>query len=158
MATSPKPSAWAVPWLALACLCALLALTGRADAKGVDIRMSASPASPRVGDHVHVSVRVRFTLPETREIGCRHMRVVVVAPGVSVRRALGALEGGRVSRRLGRWDAFRLASLRGTRPLTWEGTLRPGRPGRWTLVVPNACAQGYMLPLGWTRMHLDVAG
>jgi hypothetical protein len=34
--------------------------------------------------------------------------------------------------------------------------LRPDRPGRWTLVVPNWCAAGYVLPAGVTRIHLDV--
>ncbi len=84
------------------------------------------------------------------------MRVVVVAPGVSVRRALRSLEGGVASRRIGRWDAFRLASLRSVGELSWTGRLRPNRAGRWTLVVPNWCAAGYVLPEGVRRLDLDV--
>lgn len=142
--------------VALALLAGVLAVTGRADAKGIDIRLAADPTAPRVGDAVHVSVRARFTLPGTSAWRCRHMRVVVVAPGVSVARALRSLEGGRTSRRIGTWDAFRLASLRRTARLSWDGTLRPNRAGRWTLIVPNACAQGYMLPSGWERLRVDV--
>jgi hypothetical protein len=39
------------------------------------------------------------------------MRVVVVAPGVSVKAALRSLEGQTPPRRIGEWDAFRLASM-----------------------------------------------
>src|SRR5690606_3883189 len=87
---------------------------------------------------------------------CRRMRIVVVAPGVSVRKALRSLEGGLQSRRIGEWDAFRLASLRSTARLRWSGKLRPNRPGRWTLIVPSWCSAGYVLPHGAERLDVGV--
>lgn len=85
------------------------------------------------------------------------MRVVAVAPGVSVRRALRWLEGGVQSRRVGAWGAFRLASLRQVDDLRWTARMRPWAVGTWTLVVPNWCAQGYVLPEGVGRRQFDVA-
>lgn len=131
------------------------ALAPSAAAKGVEFSLEAHDRTPVVGERVGLTLR--GVMDEGVEGPCLRTRVVVVAPGVSVARALRSLEGGRESRRIGRWGAFRLASLRSVAELTWTGRLRPNRAGRWTLVVPNYCALGYVLPLGAARFHLDVA-
>jgi hypothetical protein len=133
---------------------ATLVAAAPAAAKGLQLTMRADDRTPAAGQRVQVSVR--GVADEAVTQPCRRMRVVVVSPGVSVKRALRSLEGGTVSRRIGAWGAFRLASLRSTGELRWEGLLRPHRPGRWTLVVPNWCAAGYVLPGGVARIHLDV--
>jgi hypothetical protein len=135
-------------------LVALAATAPLAAGKGLDLTLETDPGSPAVGERVEVTLR--GVADEALTQPCRGMRIVVVAPGVSVTRALRSLEGGVESRRIGRWDAFRLASLRSVGELRWTGRLRPNRPGRWTLVVPNWCAQGYVLPQGATRHHFDV--
>lgn len=140
--------ALAVALLVLA-LCAPLGA-----AKGLDLSLRADPARPGAGQPVEITLR--GTADEAMTRPCRGMRVVVVAPGISVRRALRSLEGGVESRRIGRWDAFRLASLRSVGDLRWTGRLRPNRIGRWTLVVPNWCAAGYVLPEGVSRLYVDV--
>jgi hypothetical protein len=139
---------------ATAWLCGLLVLVPQANGKGITLRLSADPTGPQVGEQIRVSIRGE--LEDGLTGPCRRMRVVVVAPGVSVRRSLRSLEGGRRSRRIGEWDAFRLASLRSTARLRWSGTLRPNRPGRWTLIVPNWCAAGYVLPEGAERLYVNV--
>lgn len=133
-----------------------LALAGRADAKGIEFTLTASDTTPKAGEQVQIAIRGRFTFPGMEDFRCRHMRLVVVSPGVSVRRALRSLEGRRVSQRIGEWDAFRLGTLRSTARLTWKGVLRPNRYGRWTLIIPNGCAQGYRLPSGAKQLHLAV--
>lgn len=135
-------------------LVALAAATPLAAGKGLDLTLQTGPAKPAVGEQMEVNLRGVAEVPIPQP--CRGMRIVVVAPGVSVTRALRSLEGGVESRRIGRWDAFRLASLRSVGELSWTGRLRPNRPGRWTLVVPNWCAQGYVLPQGAARHHVDV--
>lgn len=139
---------------AAAWLCGLLALVPQAHGKGITLRIGADSPSPRIGEQIRVSIRGALEHGLTGP--CRRMRLVVVAPGVSVRTALHSLEGRRRSRRIGEWDAFRLASLRSTARLRWSGRLRPDRPGRWTLVVPNWCAAGYVLPEGAERLYVDV--
>lgn len=139
---------------AAACLCGLLAVVPQGHGKGITLRLAAEPASPRTGELVRISLRGE--LEEGVQGPCRRTRIVVVAPGVSVRAALRSLEGGTAPRRIGEWDAFRLASLRSTAELTWRGRLRPNRPGRWTLVVPNWCAAGYVLPEGAERLYVEV--
>jgi hypothetical protein len=124
--------------------------------KGLDVDLRAVPGASVAGEQVRISLRAVSTIPGEGVPRCDGMRVVVVAPGVSVKRALRSLEGGRVSRRIGAWGAFRLASLRPSGELRWSGVLRPGRPGRWTLVVPNWCTAGFVLPLGVTRSFIDV--
>lgn len=142
-------------WICAGALVGAAIVAAPAAGKGIDIRLSAQPDAPRVGEAVAVRVRARHTLPGMT--ACPAMRVVVVAPGVAPRRALASLEGGVVPRRIGAWGAFRLDSLRRAGPMGWRGVLRPHRPGRWTLIVPNACgAGGYRLPLGWERIHLSV--
>jgi hypothetical protein len=126
-----------------------------AAAKGVTFTLESGDRTPVVGERV--TLTLRGLMDEGVEGPCLRTRLVVVAPGVSVKRALRSLEGGRESRRIGRWGAFRLASLRSVAELTWTGRLRPDRAGRWTLVVPNHCALGYVLPLGAARFPLDVA-
>jgi hypothetical protein len=135
-------------------LLGLVALPPQAHGKGIDLQLRTDVVEPGIGEPVHVSVRGRLEDGVTGP--CRRMRVVVVAPGVSVRAALRSLEGRRQPRRLGEWDAFRLASLRSTGRLRWDGALRPNRAGRWTLIIPNWCAAGYVLPGGAERLHLDV--
>jgi hypothetical protein len=137
--------------IALACLAVL---APAASGKGLDLALDAGDRTPTAGQRVEITLRGTAD-PEITQ-PCRHVRVVVVAPGTSVRTALRSLEGGVTPRSLGRWDAFRLGSLRSVGRLRWEGALRPNRPGRWTLVVPNRCARGYVLPEGVTRLHLDV--
>lgn len=138
-------------------LAVLAALPGLAAAKGLRITLTADPGGTRVGETVTVAVAGRSEVRGEPAPPCRGMRVVVVAPGIGPRRALRAVEGGRGPGRIGRWDAFRLGSLRQTAPLRWRGALRPHRPGRWTLIVPNWCVAGYVLPLGVTRIAVDVA-
>jgi hypothetical protein len=137
--------------IALVCLAAV---APPASGKGLNLSLGADDRSPAVGERVEITLR-GVADPEVAQ-PCRRMRVVVVAPGTAVRTALRSLEGGVRSRRIGRWDAFRLGSLRSVGRLRWEGILRPNRPGRWTLVVPNRCAAGHVLPEGVTRLHLDV--
>ena len=129
-------------------------LAPAAAGKGLHLSLKADDKTPVIGQQV--SLTLRGVLDETVAGPCRRMRIVVVAPGVSIKRALRSLEGGKKSRRIGRWDAFRLASLRSVAELTWTGRLRPNRAGRWTLVVPNWCAAGYVLPRGAARFRLDV--
>jgi hypothetical protein len=136
--------------VALGCLAAFTPL---AAGKGITLTLTADQKSPRVGEQTRVSLRATPDATVTQP--CREMRIVVVAPGISVRKALRSLEGGVQSRRIGQWDAFRLASLRPNGELRWTGRLRPNKPGRWTLVVPNWCAAGYVLPEGVKRLYLD---
>jgi hypothetical protein len=140
--------------VAVALVC--LALTPLAAGKGIAFSLRADPATPVVGERIAVTLR---GVAEEWVVGpCRRMRVDVVAPGVPVRRALRSLEGEVRSRRIGRWGAFRLASLRSVGRLEWTGRLRPNVSGRWTLIVPNFCAGGYVLPEGVERLHVDVRG
>jgi hypothetical protein len=129
-------------------------LAPAAAGKGIAFTLDAGDRSPAVGEQVRLTLR--GVMDDGVDQPCLRTRLVVVSPGVSVKRALRSLEGGRESRRIGRWGAFRLASLRSVAELTWTGTLRPNRAGRWTLVVPNLCALGYILPLGAARFILDV--
>ncbi len=135
-------------------LVALGAAAPLAAGKGLDLTLRTEPVRPAVGERIEVTMRGVAREPLTGP--CTPMRVVVVAPGVSVKRALRSLEGEVESRRIGRWGAFRLASLRSVGTLSWSGRLRPNRPGRWTLVVPNWCAGGYVLPQGAARHYVDV--
>jgi hypothetical protein len=137
--------------IALLCLAIVAA---PAAGKGLDLSLRADDRRPIVGQQVEIGLR--GVADEGMTQPCRHMRVVVVAPGVSVRRALRSLEGGAEPHRIGRWGAFRLASLRSVGELRWAGRLRPNRAGRWTLVVPNRCVAGYVLPGGVERLFLDV--
>lgn len=140
--------------------CAFVAVAGLgllasgASGKGLDLTLTATPAAVRVGDPVTVTLVGRAD--EALAARCRGMRVDVVAPGVRVGRALRSLEGGVESRRIGAWGAFRLASLRPVGELRWTGMLRPGVPGAWTLVVPNYCADGFVLPQGVVRTTVAV--
>lgn len=144
-----------VNWCAAVALGCLAILTPLAFGKGVDLSLRANDRSPSVGQQVTITLKARLD-PEITQ-ACDQMRVVVVAPGVSARRALRSLEGGKESRRIGHWDAFRLESLRPNGELRWVGRLRPNEAGRWTLVVPNWCgAGGYVLPEGVKRLYLDV--
>jgi hypothetical protein len=144
-----------VKWRSAGALGCLAILAPLAFGKGVDLSLRADDRSPNVGQQVTINLKAQLD-PEITQ-ACDQMRVVVVAPGVSVRRALRSLEGGKQSRRIGHWDAFRLESLRPIGELRWGGRLRPNKAGRWTLVVPNWCgAGGYVLPEGVTRLNLDV--
>lgn len=141
--------------LALTVALSVLALSAPVGAgKGLDLSLRADPRGPSAGQLVEIGLRGTADEPLTQP--CRGMRIVVVAPGVSVKRALRSVEGGVESRRIGEWNAFRLASLRSVGELRWTGRLRPNRAGRWTLVVPNWCAAGYVLPEGVSRMYVDV--
>lgn len=140
-------------WAWAGALLLVAAVVLPAAGKGLDLSLRADDTSPMVGRQVTIALRGAADAPIEP---CRRMRVVVVAPGISVRRALRSLEGRVVSRRIGRWDAFRLASLRSVGELSWRGRLRPNRSGRWTLIVPNWCVEGYVLPEGVTRLYLDV--
>lgn len=138
--------------VALGCL---VILTPLAFGKGVDLSLRADDRSPSVRQQVTITLGAQLD-PEITQ-ACDQMRVVVIAPGVPVRRALRSLEGGTQSRRIGHWGAFRLESLRPNGELRWVGRLRPNKAGRWTLVVPNWCgAGGYVLPEGVKRLYLDV--
>jgi len=143
---------WRAAGAAAGCLAVLAPL---AFGKGVELSLRADDSGPQVRQQVTITLQARLD-PEITQ-ACDQMRVVVVAPGMSVRRALRSLEGGKQSRRIGHWDAFRLESLRPNGELRWVGRLRPNTTGRWTLVVPNWCgAGGYVLPAGVKRLYLDV--
>jgi len=143
-------------WRAAGAAGCLAVLAPLALGKGVDLSLRADDRSPNVGQQVTIDLKAQLD-PEITQ-ACDQMRVVVVAPGVSVRKALRSLEGGKQSRRIGHWGAFRLESLRPKGELRWVGRLRPNKTGRWTLVVPNLCgAGGFVLPEGVKRLYLDVA-
>lgn len=127
-----------------------------ASGKGVEFSLSVDRPSPVAREQVRITLVGTSTIPGEPAPACAGMRIVAVAPGISVKRALRSLEGGVRSRRIGRWGAFRLASLRQVDDLTWTARLRPGTVGRWTLVVPNWCAAGYVLPTGVTRRQISV--
>lgn len=133
-----------------------LAAAGPAAAKETRVHLSADPGAAVVGQRIAIGVRVQFMSDDEPEPRCRVMRVLAVAPGVSVQRALRVVEGQQTPGRIGAWDAFRLGSLKRTGPLTWRGVLRPNRPGRWTVVVPNVCSGGFVTPLGVTRAPIAV--
>jgi hypothetical protein len=84
------------------------------------------------------------------------MRVLAVSPSVTVKQALRVVEGGQVSRAIKPWAAFRLASLRRVDNETWVARLRPNVAGHWTLVIPNWCALGYVLPEGVLQHQLVI--
>ncbi|MEW6581743.1 MAG: hypothetical protein AB1416_03170 [Actinomycetota bacterium] len=137
--------------------CLLLAVTATAaSGKGIEYAFTVDTPHPVAGEQIRITLRATSTTPGEKLPACPQTRVVAVAPGVPVRRALRSLEGGVVSRRIGRWDAFRLASLRQTGDHTWTARLRPGTAGTWTLIVPNYCAAGYVLPEGAARHEITV--
>jgi hypothetical protein len=108
------------------------------------VSLFLSNAAPRV----HQSVRVLLRTEERVGSDCT-MRIVAVAPGIGMSRAVGAFVGGRGSaplRRLGFEPKVVRASAR-----SWRATVRFPRAGRWRLVVPNECAPGYMAPFPATR-------
>lgn len=140
--------------LSLALLAAIPAL---AEGKGVAVSLGVDRPRATAGELVKVTLRLRSEIPGQPITECNSMRIDAVAPGVSVRGALRSLEGGVTSRRINQWSAFRLASLRRVGDdLTWTARLRPGVVGRWTLVLPNLCALGYVLPEGWVRRTIIV--
>jgi len=142
-------------WRAAGAAGCLALLAPLALGKGVDLSLRADDRTPDIGQQITIDLRARLDPQITQP--CDRMRVVVVAPGVSVRAALRSLEGGKQSRRIGQWGAFRLESLRPNGELRWVGRLRPNATGRWTLVVPNWCgAGGYVLPEGVKRLYVNV--
>lgn len=102
------------------------------------VHLAIRPGQPHVGELVTIRIR-------TGDFGggpC-NMRVVAVAPGASVQRALDALV----------IDHVRTAPALGLRVVlhresttAWIGTVRFGRSGRWRVIVPNWCAGGYAIP------------
>lgn len=115
------------------------------------ISIHVAPRKPHVGQPVHVVIRAA----QPQDAVCR-IRLVAVAPGIGRYRALDAfIIGGtttmgptgpsfhriRATPRLG----FR-ARTRRTSPTRWAATFTFPRRGRWQLVVPNWCADGYAIP------------
>lgn len=135
---------------------ALLTATPFAAGKGITFTIQTRPDSPHVGELVRITVHGASETPGEPTPACPGMRVLAIAPSVRVRDALPVVEGGRVSRSVGRWDAFRLASLRRVDDTTWGARLRPNAAGRWTFVIPNWCADGYVLPEGALQRHVVV--
>lgn len=117
----------------------LAATPALAHGKGVAASIEVDRSHVAAGELVTITVRLKSEIPDQPITECRNMRLDAVAPGVSVRRALRSLEGDVPSRRIKRWGAFRLASLRQVGDdLTWSARLRPGAIGRWTLVLPTS--------------------
>ena len=133
----------------LAVVVVLVAASGAAakPAKfGVSLRVA--PVAPRSGEWARVVIRAS----EAQDAGCR-LRLVAVAPGVDRYRALDAFVIGgytvsgptgpsfhrlRATPRLG----F-LAPTKRSGPTAWRAKIKFPRSGRWQLVVPNWCAEGY---------------
>lgn len=121
---------------------ATLVLIPDAEAKFA-VHLSIAPAQPRTGE----LATVRLRTGDTGDAPCT-MRVVAVAPGASLVRALDALVIDRVrATPLG----LRVRLRRGG-ATSWSGSVRFPRPGRWRVVVPNWCASGYAIPQPATRV------
>ena len=135
---------------------ALLLTAPLAAGKGITFSIRTSPDTPKVGELVQITVHGVSEIPGERIPACAGMRVLAVSPWVSVKEALRVVEGGRVSRSVRPWGAFRLASLRRVDNETWVARLRPNMAGRWTLVIPNWCAAGYVLPEGVLKQQIGV--
>ena len=135
--------------VALVAVVALIA-AGSAAAKSAkfDVSRRVGPGKPRVGERVRIVIRAS----DAQGAGCG-MRLVAVAPGIDRYRALDALIIGgytvmgptgpsfhrlRATPRLG----F-LARTERSSPTTWRAIVTFPRAGRWQLVVPNWCAEGY---------------
>lgn len=115
-----------------------------------------TPTEVHLGRPVAVRIRAAERLPAS----CQ-MRIVAIAPGADRERALDAfINGGygvngttgysfhplRPTPRLG----FVLHPGR-TSATTWTATAAFPRRGRWQVVVPNWCANGYASPLPAVR-------
>jgi hypothetical protein len=122
--------------------------------KGLELSLDVLPTAPVAGERLEIELRGELTVSTEKE--CSGMRVIAVAPGISIARALKVVEGGVGPRRIGARDAFRLQTLRRVGDLHWTARLRPSKPGRWTLVVPNLCSSGYVLPVGFLRRTIEV--
>ena len=135
---------------------ALLLTAPVAAGKGITFSIRTSPDTPKVGEVVQITVHGVSEIPGERTPACAGMRVLAVSPSVSVKEALRVIEGGQVSRSVRHWGAFRLASLRRVDNTTWVARLRPNMEGSWTLVIPNWCAAGYVLPDGVLTQQIVV--
>ena len=127
-----------------------LCVVSAANAKfGLSLRLSTD--TPNVGRPVVATLRSGLPLDSE----C-HLKLLAVAPGVSKFRALDAFIGGGVSIQGPNGYYVRkmkptprvgfLVSLKQVRPKTWRTTIRFPRRGKWRLIVPNECADGYMYP------------
>lgn len=127
-----------------------------ATAKGIAVSIQALPETVSPGTPVRITVHVKSDISGEPTPDCVRMRILAVAPSVSVGEALRRVEGQAVAGRIDRWRAFRLGSLRRVDHDTWVARLRPNVTGRWTLVIPNWCADGYVLPEGVRQKPLVV--
>ena len=119
----------------------------------VPLTIAASSATARVGDVVTVTTRLE--VPDGNGVPCPGMRIDAIAPGITIHRALKTLEGGQSSVAITR-RAFRLASIRQRGPQAWTARIRFPTAGRWRFIVPNWCAQGYVIPEGVATVTVDV--
>jgi hypothetical protein len=100
--------------------------------------------------HQSLQVLIQTEVPQGAEC---NMRLLAVAPGVDVGRAVQAFIVGGVSVLGLGAPSFKpirptprmgfLVAMRRTSPTTWRATTRFPRAGRWQLIVPNWCAPGY---------------
>jgi len=116
-----------------------------------------TPAAPHVARPVVLQIRATDVLPES----CR-MRLLAVAPGVDMQQALDTFiiggtstlgPNGPMSHRLR--PSPRLGFLlhpRRASATTWRAVATFPRRGRWRIVVPNWCAEGYASPLPAMRV------
>lgn len=128
-----------------------------AAAKGIAFSIQAAPEAVSPGTPVRITVHAKSDIPGEPTPDCDRMRILAVAPSVSVGEALRRVESATTSKPIDQRRAFRLASLRRIDHDTWVARLRPNVLGRWTLVIPNWCANGYVLPEGVLHKPLVVS-
>ena len=119
--------------LILLVLAASLAVAPGAQA-GWRLTLVISNRVPAVGETVRAVLRT-----EPAQAHCR-LRLVAVRPSVDTRRALDVLAV-RPQRSYGFFVPLARKNAK-----EWRATVRFGRTGPWKLVVPNWCADGYVLP------------
>ncbi len=115
-----------------------------------------TPSAPRVAEAVTVQIRAAEVLPKS----CR-MRLLAVAPGVDMQKALDTFISGGTESIGPNGPTFHrlqpnpklgfLLHPRRESAKTWTALASFPRRGRWRIVVPNWCAEGYASPLPAVR-------
>lgn len=136
-------------------MAAVIAAAGRATEATFGVIL-VTPTAVHRGRPAAVRIRAAERLPASCQI-----RIVAIAPGADRERALDAFVNGGYSVMGTSGYSFhrlrptpRLGFLmhpRRTSATTWAATAVFPRRGRWQLVVPNWCAEGYASPLPAVR-------
>jgi hypothetical protein len=124
---------------------AAVSVASSASAKsGLTMRVGSS--TPRIGQSITVLVTT------SRPLATDGMRLVVVAPGVSMMDVVGIVTGGAspASPPSIPHDGYGMLLRRVSRT-TWRAFVTFSRPGRWQLVVPNWVLDGYAMPIPFVR-------